>query len=70
MTTQHIHTEITQFFNTYCLAYNQQDSQSVAGMFAIPSGIAQHGQYTHFSSPVATASNMQNFASGMQSRAF
>jgi hypothetical protein len=59
MTTQQIHTEIEQFFNTYCLAYNQLNSQSIAQLFAEPSGIAQQGQYTHFSSPNATTSNMQ-----------
>ncbi|MDW5417167.1 MULTISPECIES: hypothetical protein [unclassified Iodobacter] len=59
MTTQHIHAEIEQFFNSYCLAYNQQNSLSIAALFAMPSGIAQHGQYTHFSSPDATANNMQ-----------
>ncbi|AMC36514.1 hypothetical protein [Janthinobacterium sp. B9-8] len=59
MATQQIHTEIEQFFNTYCLAYNQQNSPNIARVFAVPSGIAQHGQYTHFPSPDSTASNMQ-----------
>ncbi|MCX7207653.1 MAG: hypothetical protein NT086_17070 [Proteobacteria bacterium] len=50
--------DIEQFFNAYCLAYNQQDSLAIANLFAKPSGIAQQGTYTHFSSSADTAKNM------------
>ncbi|MBY0446731.1 MAG: hypothetical protein K2Q15_16170, partial [Burkholderiales bacterium] len=50
--------DIEQFFNAYCLAYNQLNSQAIANLFAKPSGIAQQGTYTHFSSSADTAKNM------------
>ncbi|WP_156939108.1 hypothetical protein [Deefgea rivuli] len=51
--------EILQFFNAYCAAYNQLDSSRIAEHFALPSGIAQQGQYFHFTENAALLNNMQ-----------
>lgn len=41
-------TEIRQFFERYRDAFNALDGEAVARLYAVPSGIAQDGQYTHW----------------------
>jgi len=41
-------TEIRQFFERYRDAFNSLDGEAVATLYAVPSGIAQDGQYTHW----------------------
>lgn len=50
---------IMQFFDAYCAAYNQLDSPLIAQHFSLPSGIAQQGQYFHFTEHQALLNNMQ-----------
>ncbi len=40
--------EIRQFFDRYRDAFNALDGQAVAELYALPSGIAQDGKYTHW----------------------
>lgn len=53
-----IPTQILQFFNSYCTAYNQLDSSRITEHFALPSGIAQQGKYFHFTENEALLDNM------------
>jgi hypothetical protein len=41
-------TEIRQFFERYRDAFNSLDGEAVARLYAVPSGIAQDRQYTHW----------------------
>ena len=51
--------DITHFFDSYCLSYNQLNASCIAAHFAKPSGIAQQGQYSHFAENAALLNNMQ-----------
>ena len=42
-------TEIRLFFERYRDAFNALDGEAVARLYALPSGIAQEGRYTHWS---------------------
>jgi hypothetical protein len=51
-------TDIHEFFQRYRDAFNALDGVAVAGLYAIPSGIAQDRQYTHWSTFESIRNNM------------
>ena len=51
-------TDIRQFFERYRDAFNSLDGEAVAALYAVPSGIAQDGRYTHWSEPEPIVNNM------------
>mgnify|MGYP003335784106 FL=1 len=51
-------TEIRRFFERYRDAFNSLDGAVVAKLYAIPSGIAQDGRYTHWSELGPIVDNM------------
>jgi hypothetical protein len=51
-------TDIQQFFQRYRDAFNALDGAAVAGLYAVPSGIAQDRQYTHWATPEPIRHNM------------
>ena len=50
--------EIRAFFEHYREAFNRLDGEAVAHLFAVPSGIASDGGYTHWSSFEPIRANM------------
>lgn len=50
--------DIKTFFEQYRDAFNQLDGEAVARLYAIPSGIAQDGRYTHWPSFEPIKDNM------------
>lgn len=51
-------TEIHQFLEVYRDAFNSLDGEAVARLYAVPSGIAQDGKYTHWTEFEPIARNM------------
>jgi hypothetical protein len=51
-------TDIRQFLERYRSAFNSLDGEAVARLYAVPSGIAQDGSYTHWPDFEAIARNM------------
>ena len=50
--------EIRQFFERYRDAFNALDGEAVANLYAVPSGIAQDGKYTHWPEVALIHDNM------------
>ena len=50
--------EITAFFEQYRDAFNALDGAAVAELYAVPSGIAQDGVYTHWPERLPVIQNM------------
>lgn len=51
--------EIRRFFERYRDAFNTLDGDAVARLYAVPSGIAQGGTYTHWPEFAPIRANMQ-----------
>lgn len=51
-------TEIQQFLNRYCDAFNSLNGESIAKLYAIPSGIVFGKEYTHWPTFNHIAENM------------
>lgn len=50
--------ELRTFFEAYRSAFNALDGEAVAALYAVPSGIASSGRYTHWASRDPIESNM------------
>jgi hypothetical protein len=50
--------ELLEFFDTYRDAFNTLEAEAIAGLYAVPSGIAQDGVYTHWPYREPIVSNM------------
>ena len=50
--------EIRDFFDRYRQAFNRLDGEAVARLFAVPSGIAHGGSYTHWGAFEPVRDNM------------
>jgi ketosteroid isomerase-like protein len=62
--------EISQFFESYCDAFNALDGEAVAKLYAEPSGIAQDAVYTHWPVRGAVAANMTALCEQYKRRGF
>ena len=54
----------------YREAFNALDGEAVASLYAVPSGIAQDGRYTHWSEPEPIVSNMVALCTIYRERGF
>ncbi len=50
--------DLLDFFDTYRDAFNSLEGNAIAELYAVPSGIAQGGVYTHWPDRAPIASNM------------
>ena len=62
--------EVTAFFKSYRDAFNALNGRGVAELYAEPSGIAQDGVYTHWSSRESVEQNMTALCELYQKRGF
>jgi Domain of unknown function (DUF4440) len=62
--------DIHQFLQRYRDAFNALDGAAVARLYAIPSGIAQDRQYTHWSSFEPIRSNMEALCEQYRQRGY
>jgi hypothetical protein len=65
-----MHQEVTAFFKSYRDAFNALNGRAVAELYAEPSGIAQDGVYTHWSSRAVVEQNMNALCELYQKRGF
>ena len=63
-------TEIRQFFERYRDAINSLDGGAVTALYSVPSGIAQHGQYTHWPELEPIRDNMVSLCTQYRERGY